>query len=153
MLVSSFIRSTNSIFPQILDLANARPDLRKKVFGCMDKYAERGLRSLAVARQVLIYQRSYVFRLLLAWKQMFSCLFLFLFRWSPRKQKKVQVHHGNLLAYCLFLTLQDTTVLKPFVGLWILVLTLRWSPVTILIRHLIFLEIHGYLDVFPWHAL
>ncbi|KAF2574442.1 hypothetical protein F2Q70_00001065 [Brassica cretica] len=38
---------------QILDLANARPDLRKKVFGCMDKYAERGLRSLAVARQVV----------------------------------------------------------------------------------------------------
>ncbi|KAG5382523.1 hypothetical protein IGI04_033993 [Brassica rapa subsp. trilocularis] len=38
---------------KILDLANARPDLRKKVFGCMDKYAERGLRSLAVARQVV----------------------------------------------------------------------------------------------------
>ncbi|KAH0867087.1 hypothetical protein HID58_074109 [Brassica napus] len=47
-------KSTISIFPtQILDLANARPDLRKKVFGCMDKYAERGLRSLAVARQVV----------------------------------------------------------------------------------------------------
>ncbi|KAF2538020.1 hypothetical protein F2Q68_00019294, partial [Brassica cretica] len=40
---------------QILDLANARPDLRKKVFGCMDKYAERGLRSLAVARQLLMF--------------------------------------------------------------------------------------------------
>ncbi|CAN8271138.1 unnamed protein product [Cochlearia groenlandica] len=38
---------------QILDLANARPDLRKKVLSCIEKYAERGLRSLAVARQVV----------------------------------------------------------------------------------------------------
>ncbi|KAL8166490.1 hypothetical protein V2J09_007989 [Rumex salicifolius] len=36
---------------QILSLCNAREDLKKKVHGVIDKYAERGLRSLAVARQ------------------------------------------------------------------------------------------------------
>nr|GME03586.1 plasma membrane ATPase 4 [Ipomoea batatas]GME10976.1 plasma membrane ATPase 4 [Ipomoea batatas] len=36
---------------QILNLCNARDDLRKKVHSVIDKYAERGLRSLAVARQ------------------------------------------------------------------------------------------------------
>ncbi|CAH2051281.1 unnamed protein product [Thlaspi arvense] len=43
----------NETVDLILDLANARPDLRKKVLSCIDKYAERGLRSLAVARQVV----------------------------------------------------------------------------------------------------
>ncbi|CAH9090111.1 unnamed protein product [Cuscuta europaea] len=36
---------------QILELCNAREDLKKKVHSVIDKYAERGLRSLAVARQ------------------------------------------------------------------------------------------------------
>ncbi|XP_019177940.1 PREDICTED: plasma membrane ATPase 4 isoform X1 [Ipomoea nil] len=36
---------------QMLNLCNAREDLRKKVHSVIDKYAERGLRSLAVARQ------------------------------------------------------------------------------------------------------
>ncbi|XP_010526353.1 PREDICTED: ATPase 2, plasma membrane-type-like [Tarenaya hassleriana] len=38
---------------QILDLSKARDDLRKRVHAIIDKYAERGLRSLAVARQVV----------------------------------------------------------------------------------------------------
>ncbi|XP_020877181.1 ATPase 3, plasma membrane-type-like [Arabidopsis lyrata subsp. lyrata] len=37
---------------QILDLCNARADLRKRVRSATDKYAVRGLGSLAVARQV-----------------------------------------------------------------------------------------------------
>lgn len=37
---------------QILDLCHCKEDLRRKVHGIIDKYAERGLRSLAVARQV-----------------------------------------------------------------------------------------------------
>ncbi|KAL9224113.1 hypothetical protein vseg_000182 [Gypsophila vaccaria] len=36
---------------QILDLCNCKEDLRKKVHSVIEKYAERGLRSLAVARQ------------------------------------------------------------------------------------------------------
>ncbi|XP_031094457.1 plasma membrane ATPase 4 [Ipomoea triloba] len=36
---------------QILALCNAREDLKRKVHSVIDKYAERGLRSLAVARQ------------------------------------------------------------------------------------------------------
>ncbi|AQK46773.1 proton-exporting ATPase 4 [Zea mays] len=36
---------------QILDLCHCKEDLRRKVHGIIDKYAERGLRSLAVARQ------------------------------------------------------------------------------------------------------
>ncbi|CAH8359132.1 unnamed protein product [Eruca vesicaria subsp. sativa] len=38
---------------QILDLANARPALRQKVLATINNYAERGLRSLAVARQLV----------------------------------------------------------------------------------------------------
>ncbi|KFK27283.1 h(+)-atpase 3 [Arabis alpina] len=38
---------------QILDLCNARADLRKRVHSAIEKYAERGLRSLAVARQTV----------------------------------------------------------------------------------------------------
>ncbi|KAF8086398.1 hypothetical protein N665_0627s0010 [Sinapis alba] len=38
---------------QILDLCNARADLRKRVHSAIEKYAERGLRSLAVARQTI----------------------------------------------------------------------------------------------------
>ncbi|XP_024012572.1 LOW QUALITY PROTEIN: ATPase 3, plasma membrane-type [Eutrema salsugineum] len=38
---------------QILDLCNARADLRKRVHTAIEKYAERGLRSLAVARQTV----------------------------------------------------------------------------------------------------
>jgi magnesium-transporting ATPase (P-type) len=37
---------------QILDLCHCKEDLRRKVHSIIDKYAERGLRSLAVARQV-----------------------------------------------------------------------------------------------------
>ena len=38
---------------QILELAKANSDLSKKVLSIIEKYAERGLRSLAVARQVV----------------------------------------------------------------------------------------------------
>ncbi|XP_010525721.1 PREDICTED: ATPase 2, plasma membrane-type-like [Tarenaya hassleriana] len=38
---------------QIIDLCGARDDLKRKVHAIIDKYAERGLRSLAVARQVV----------------------------------------------------------------------------------------------------
>ncbi|XP_010545412.1 PREDICTED: ATPase 2, plasma membrane-type-like [Tarenaya hassleriana] len=38
---------------QILDLCNARQDIRNRVHSVIDKFAERGLRSLAVARQVV----------------------------------------------------------------------------------------------------
>ncbi|KAJ4830504.1 Plasma membrane ATPase 4 [Turnera subulata] len=38
---------------EILSLCNAREDVKKKVHACIDKFAERGLRSLAVARQVV----------------------------------------------------------------------------------------------------
>ncbi|CAN6813157.1 ATPase 1, plasma membrane-type-like [Brassica napus] len=38
---------------QILDLANARPALRQKALATINNYAERGLRSLAVARQLV----------------------------------------------------------------------------------------------------
>lgn len=37
---------------QILALCNCREDVRKKVHAVIDKFAERGLRSLGVARQV-----------------------------------------------------------------------------------------------------
>lgn len=37
---------------QIIDLCKLREDVKKKVHAIIDKFAERGLRSLAVARQV-----------------------------------------------------------------------------------------------------
>ncbi|KAI4379828.1 hypothetical protein MLD38_006074 [Melastoma candidum] len=44
-------RSSKGAPEQILNLCNASADLRKKVHSIIDKFAERGLRSLAVARQ------------------------------------------------------------------------------------------------------
>ncbi|KAK9715495.1 hypothetical protein RND81_06G168300 [Saponaria officinalis] len=44
-------RASKGAPEQILDLCNCKEDLRKKVHGFIEKYAERGLRSLAVARQ------------------------------------------------------------------------------------------------------
>ena len=40
--------------PQIMALSNLREDAKKKVHAIIDKFADRGLRSLAVARQVFI---------------------------------------------------------------------------------------------------
>lgn len=51
---------------QILTLCNCKEDLRKKVFSVIDKFAERGLRSLGVARQVRNdnnFDTPYAFRL------------------------------------------------------------------------------------------
>ncbi|XWS28115.1 hypothetical protein CRYUN_Cryun25bG0037800 [Craigia yunnanensis] len=44
-------RSSKGAPEQILALCNAKEDLKKKVHSIIDKFAERGLRSLAVARQ------------------------------------------------------------------------------------------------------
>ncbi|KAI3440106.1 uncharacterized protein J3R85_003959 [Psidium guajava] len=44
-------RASKGAPEQILSLCKARDDLRKKVHAIIDKFAERGLRSLAVARQ------------------------------------------------------------------------------------------------------
>lgn len=47
----SWHRASKGAPEQILALCNAREDLKKKVHSVIDKFAERGLRSLAVARQ------------------------------------------------------------------------------------------------------
>ena len=39
---------------QIMTLCNLREDAKKKCHSIIDKFADRGLRSLAVARQVFI---------------------------------------------------------------------------------------------------
>lgn len=39
---------------QILTLCNCKVDVKKRAHAVIDKFAERGLRSLAVARQVII---------------------------------------------------------------------------------------------------
>ncbi|XP_047312119.1 plasma membrane ATPase 4-like [Impatiens glandulifera] len=44
-------RASKGAPEQILDLCNSRDDVRKKVHAMIDKFAERGLRSLGVARQ------------------------------------------------------------------------------------------------------
>ncbi|KAJ9702174.1 hypothetical protein PVL29_004084 [Vitis rotundifolia] len=44
-------RASKGAPEQILNLCNCKEDVRKKVHGVIDKFAERGLRSLAVARQ------------------------------------------------------------------------------------------------------
>ncbi|KAI8016587.1 Plasma membrane ATPase 4 [Camellia lanceoleosa] len=44
-------RASKGAPEQILALCNAKEDLKRKVHGIIDKFAERGLRSLAVARQ------------------------------------------------------------------------------------------------------
>lgn len=40
---------------QILNLAHNRSDIERKVHTIIDKFAERGLRSLAVAYQVILF--------------------------------------------------------------------------------------------------
>ncbi|XP_059072716.1 plasma membrane ATPase isoform X2 [Cryptomeria japonica] len=47
-------RASKGAPEQILDLCNSREALRSKVHGIMDKFADRGLRSLAVARQQVL---------------------------------------------------------------------------------------------------
>ncbi|KAH7572556.1 hypothetical protein ACOSP7_015743 [Xanthoceras sorbifolium] len=44
-------RASKGAPEQILDICNAREDLKRKVHAIIDKFAERGLRSLAVSRQ------------------------------------------------------------------------------------------------------
>ncbi|KAH9610206.1 hypothetical protein KSS87_016197 [Heliosperma pusillum] len=44
-------RASKGAPEQMLDLCNCKEDLKKKVHSVIEKYAERGLRSLAVARQ------------------------------------------------------------------------------------------------------
>ncbi|RZC06307.1 Plasma membrane ATPase 4 isoform E [Glycine soja] len=44
-------RSSKGAPEQILNLCNCKEDVRKRVHGTIDKFAERGLRSLGVARQ------------------------------------------------------------------------------------------------------
>jgi len=47
------IKKNNVFLPlQIITLCNCKEDVRKKVHAVIDKFAERGLRSLGVARQV-----------------------------------------------------------------------------------------------------
>ncbi|KAL4383610.1 hypothetical protein GQ457_15G029790 [Hibiscus cannabinus] len=47
-------RASKGAPEQILTLCNAKEDFKKKVHSIIDKFAERGLRSLAVSRQVFI---------------------------------------------------------------------------------------------------
>ncbi|KAF8389390.1 hypothetical protein HHK36_026085 [Tetracentron sinense] len=47
----SWHRSSKGAPEQIINLCNCKEDVRKKVHSVIDKFAERGLRSLAVARQ------------------------------------------------------------------------------------------------------
>ena len=46
----------------MLDLCNCKEDVRKKVHNVIEKFAERGLRSLGVARQVRKIKR-FLFKL------------------------------------------------------------------------------------------
>ncbi|CAN6816322.1 unnamed protein product [Brassica oleracea] len=70
---------------KILDLYNTRADLRKKDHLAIDKYALRGLRSLAVAKQTI----------------------------PEKTKKKALVIHGNSLVGCLCLILHDMIVHTP----------------------------------------
>ena len=77
-------RASKGAPEQIITLCNCKEDVRKKVHAVIDKFAERGLRSLGVARQEV-----------------------------PEKQKRVQGDHGSLLVCCLCLILLGMTVQKP----------------------------------------
>lgn len=48
---------------QILTLCNCKEDVRNKVHSVIDKFAERGLRSLAVSRQVFFIMIEEIFLL------------------------------------------------------------------------------------------
>ncbi|RYR09140.1 hypothetical protein Ahy_B05g077238 [Arachis hypogaea] len=51
-------RASKGAPEQIMNLCNLRDDAKKKVYAIIDKFAERGLRSLAISRQVLTSKSS-----------------------------------------------------------------------------------------------
>lgn len=45
---------------QIIELCDLKEDMKKKVHSIIDKFADRGLRSLGVAQQVSLYSSYFV---------------------------------------------------------------------------------------------
>ncbi|KAG2699393.1 hypothetical protein I3760_07G191600 [Carya illinoinensis] len=91
-------RSSKGAPEQILALCNCKEDFKKKVHAIIDKFAERGLRSLAVARQVFtcdpdsclpsphFYGKHCCF--LFAWMSSNPILFIYFLQEVPAKTKE-----------------------------------------------------------------
>lgn len=54
LVLPSDLMAWYALFSQIIDLCELKDDARKKAHAIIDKFADRGLRSLAVCRQVFI---------------------------------------------------------------------------------------------------
>lgn len=107
---------------QILNLAFNKSDIANKVHSIIDKFAERGLRSLAVARQVKPFNdilQKLIKQLL---EMTTNCVYIYLLgrRKYLRERKKVPVGHGSLSVFSLSLIHRATTVLKLLAKLLIL---------------------------------
>lgn len=108
----------------------------------IDKFAERGLRSLAVAYQVI---SSHTLSLVVL-STSFSCLpcfighvlvayfpfYHFMHRKFQMEGRRAREGLGNLLASCLCLTRLDMIVQRQLEGHWTLGLMLRWLQVHLL---------------------
>lgn len=98
---------------QILNLAHNRSEIERRVHAVIDKFAERGLRSLAVAYQVTGDELSEILRILsrhqfdimFKVEKGFGCCRMFL-----KGGRKVLEVLGNLWVSCLFLTPLGMTV-------------------------------------------
>ncbi|VAH52901.1 unnamed protein product [Triticum turgidum subsp. durum] len=90
-------RASKGAPEQIITLCNCKEDVKRKVHSVIEKYAERGLRSLAVARQKY-----------------------------PRNPRILLVDHGNSLVCCPCLIPQGMTVLRPSARHLFLVSTSRF---------------------------
>lgn len=97
---------------QILNLAHNKSEIERRVHAVIDKFAERGLRSLGVAYQVENKEEK-SFLLTGKLPVAFNCNS---YRKFQMEEKRAQEGRGNSLVSCHFLIPQDMTVQKQFVG-------------------------------------
>lgn len=102
----------------------------KKAHKVIDEYANRGLRSLGVSRQVNKMSNTTCHEFTVKHKNEnkeipLTKLLHLVFRLFQKRTRRVQENHGNSWDSCPSLTLQGMTVPRLFVVLLTLVSTLR----------------------------
>ena len=146
-----------------MNLAHNKSEIERRVHAVIDKFAERGLRSLAVAYQVCSYMllclvyvlnsfQTYVFHIIIhAIIGNFHYLMCRKFLMGGRRAKE---GHGSLLVSCPYLTRLDMIVQRQYEEHWILGWMLRWSQVC---SHCITIGYYSCLYMYMlsmlWHLL
>ena len=93
-------RASKGAPKQIFALCNAKEDLKKEVHSIIDKFADRGLRSLAVARQVFL--EIMIFKSLLCYFNIEKFPYPFSFATLPASARKNKRKCWYSMAICWF---------------------------------------------------